>query len=221
MSIDSDKISGQIACLDTDNMLATLISTKGYHCEVWRSIGNIVTSEGRIPLDFVIKKFRRPCSIKEIELYHKQYRLLKSKLDDLIPDALFVITTIDDEISVVVIAETTLPWFNIANPVNQREAIPMLRSLPRAQSQLTRFIDAAREWRESDDCRIIDIYGLDNLVLDKNREIKYLDSFSVFFHEDLLYLTDEVDQGLKEKIDLSLQRLEYLEYVLQESRKKL
>jgi hypothetical protein len=217
MGKESDRISGQIACLDTENILATLIATSGYHCEVWRSIGNIIVDGERKALDIVIKKFRGPCSVREVEVYRKQYVILKNKLEDIIPPAIFVITTIDDDVSVLVIAETVRPWFNIANPANEREAIPLLRRLPKAQNQLQRFLAAAREWRASKDARVIDLYGLDNLVLDTEREIRYVDSFGVFFNEDLLYLTNEVDESFKAKIELSLNRLEYLEYMLREA----
>jgi hypothetical protein len=221
MSKESDKISGHIGCLDTENILATLIATSGYHCEVWRSIGNIIVGGERQSLDIVIKKFRGPCSMREAEVYRKHYHILKEKLDDIIPSAIFVVTTIDDEVSVAVIAETIKPWFNIANPANEGEAIPLLRRLPKAQNQLQRFISAAHEWRTGKETRVIDLYGLDNLVLDTQREIKYVDSFGVFFNEDLLYLTGEVDESFKSKIELSLNRLEYLDHMLKEVRRSV
>ncbi|MES9936204.1 MAG: hypothetical protein ABW153_07160, partial [Sedimenticola sp.] len=70
----------------------------------------------------------------------------------------------------------------------------------------------------SDDSRLIDLYGLDNLIMDQNHEIRYLDSFYVFFYEDLLdLLQGEPDDPLKEYITVSLERLHYLEDILKES----
>ncbi|MCW8920759.1 MAG: hypothetical protein OQK68_04705, partial [Sedimenticola sp.] len=64
------------------------------------------------------------------------------------------------------------------------------------------------------DHKVIDLYGLDNLVLDKNKDVRYLDSFEVFFHEDMLYIIDDPCDDLREKINVSLRRLEYLEDML-------
>jgi hypothetical protein len=116
----------------------------------------------------------------------------------------------------MVLARTFTPWFNIANPSNEEEALPLLGKLNKARAQLERFVSAAREWREQES-KIIDLFGIDNLVLDKNHQIRYLDSFGVFFHEDVLHLIDGVDRDLIEKIDLSLHRLDYLEYLLKKS----
>jgi hypothetical protein len=64
---------------------------------------------------------------------------------------------------------------------------------------------------------MIDLFGLDNLVMDINREIVFLDSFFVFFFEDLFHLIDcsHQDDGLKEKVKISLKRLDYLERLLE------
>ncbi len=218
MSRANDRIEGRVACLDTRNLLASLIATSGYHCDVWRSTVVMVRNGERSSLDLVIKVHTRPCSQAEARIYRKQYLLLKAELDEIVPSAAFAVTEVDGFSSVVVIADAVNRWFNIANPGNEDETIPLLAKLPRARDQLNRFLTAARRWQERDD-KVIDLYGLDNLVLDVNREVRYLDSFEVFFNRDLLTLLDEPDEGLREKIDLSLRRCEYLEYVLTEARK--
>lgn len=134
-----------------------------------------------------------------------------------LPATRFVHTEVDGEPSVVVIARTHTPWFNLANPSNEEEAVPLLRRLGRARDQLRRFIAAARGWHGDRDPRVIDLFGVDNLVLDRGYQLRYLDSFGVFFHESLLHLLAEVDEELKYKIDLSLRRLDYLEHLLSES----
>ncbi len=219
MSKENDRIPENIACLPTGHIPATLISTRGHHCEVWRTTRLIAKNDRKQPLDIVIKRHRKPCPMPEVRVLRKEFRELKRRLKEIIPHTLYVATKIDSEDNVVVIAEAVNPWFNIANPVNEEETIPMLRQLPRARSQLRRFIDAAKFWYREQGIRIIDLYGLDNLILDVNREIKYIDSFCVFFYGDLLYiLDDDVNDALKEKMDISLQRRDYLEYVLKESK---
>jgi hypothetical protein len=80
---------------------------------------------------------------------------------------------------------------------------------------LATFVAAARRWREGPDPRIIDLYGLDNLVMDNRRQVRYVDSFYVFFFEDMLHiLGGEPDYELEEKIAVSRRRLEYLEDIL-------
>lgn len=218
MSKENDRIAGNIACLDTLNMPATLISTRGFHCDVWRSTGFIVEGGERLPLDIVIKRHLEPCSFREVVTLNKEYRELKSKLDDMVPDALFVSTKIDGVDNVVVIAEAVTPWFNIANPANEEETIPLLRHLPMARSQLRQFVETAKAWHNEQNMRIIDLYGIDNLILDVNRNVKYIDSFRIFFYGDLLYVVDEVDDDLKVKMEIALERRDYLEYVIRESR---
>ena len=214
---DMDRIPGEIACLDTTRLPATLISSVGHHCEVWQQASAIVRDGQRTGLDLVIKKFRQPCSFREASVYAREYQRLRDALDDMVPSTLFVYSRVDGHGSVVAIAETVSTWFNIANPHNESEAIPLLRRLARARAQLRRFIDAAHTWHNQSDPKLIDLYGVDNLVLDRNYHLRYLDSFGVFFHESLLYLLAEVDESLKAKIDLSLERLAYLEHLLLEA----
>ena len=217
MSKEDERISARIACLDIRNMPATLVPAFGYHCEVWRSTGIMVREGTRIPIDVVIKRHFEPCSLREVQVLYSEYQELKNRLEEMIPSALYVSTRINGVDNVVVIAEAANPWFNIANPANEEETIPLLRQLSRARNQLRRFVEAARFWHQEQD-RIIDLYGLDNLILDVSREVRYIDSFGVFFYGDLLYALDEVDQTVQDKIELSLQRRDYLEYVIRESK---
>ena len=214
----TNRISSDIACLKTEEMPAILISTRGFHCTVWQSTTIAIQGSKRTTIDFVIKKYHGPCSLREIEILYKDYLEIKSELEEMIPTAIFVPTLIEKIPSVVVLAETIYPWFNIANSSNEEEVIPLLKKLPKAKDQLERFLEAAKHWYRQDPPRVIDLYGIDNLVFDKNREIKYLDSFSVFFYEDLLYMVDDVDETLRERIEISIKRMDYLEYILQESK---
>ncbi len=208
-----------IACLNTHQIPAILISTTGFHCKVWQSTMLLVHDGGTKTIDYVIKKCNDPCSLREIEILNRDYREIKARLGEIIPTAIFVSTRVDGREGAIAIAETVYPWFNLANPANEEEAIPLLGKLPKARDQLELFLTAAREWYTQNNGKIIDLYGIDNLILDRNSRIKYIDSFSVFFYEDLLYLCDEVDAELQERINISLKRRDYLEYLLDESRK--
>lgn len=215
-----DRLLVDIACLDHKQLRASLISTTGSHCEVWRSSRRSVTREDEDAdtayLEFVIKWPLARYSEIEARLLARHYRLLKETLDEIIPNALFVVTRVNGTPSVLVLAKAVNVWFNIANPQNEEEAVRLLCANPKSRIQLARFVRAARAWRKSDNPRVIDLFGLDNLIMDINREIVFLDSFFVFFFEDMFHLIDntEEDDGLKEKIDISLKRLAYLEHLL-------
>ncbi len=212
-----DRIVSRVGCLDTERLVATLIPATGYHCEVWKSVGTIVHHRRRQLLEMIIKLHYQPCSFQEIRLYALQYRKLRQVLGEIVPQAEFVATEVNGQPSVIVIAEAVSPWFNLANPANEEEAIELLRRNPRARDQLDRFLSAARHWYDAEGRRVIDLYGLDNLVLDKRtHEVRYIDSFEVFFNEDLLDLLPDPDDALRERITLSLRRLDYLNYVLAE-----
>ncbi|MEW8459085.1 MAG: hypothetical protein AB2653_02125, partial [Candidatus Thiodiazotropha endolucinida] len=77
-------------------------------------------------------------------------------------------------------------------------------------------VKAAQAWRNSDNPKMIDLFGIDNLIMDTNREIRFLDSFFVFFFEDTFHIIDggEEDSELKDKVELSEKRLRYLEHLL-------
>ncbi|MCB1909986.1 MAG: hypothetical protein KDH15_21705 [Rhodocyclaceae bacterium] len=212
-----DRIPGEIACLPIERLPASMISDVGNHCQVWRQGGGFVQGGKRTTTDLVIKKFRQDCSFAEARVYAREHRRLREALDDMIPATVFVHTRVDGQHSVVAIAEAVSTWFNVANPHNEGEAVPLLARLERSREQLRRFVAAAHRWRDSDDPKVIDLYGIDNLVLDRDYQLRYLDSFGVFFHESLLYMLAEMDHELKTKIDLSLARLEYLEHLLAES----
>ncbi len=217
-----DRIVSQVGCLDTERLVATLIPATGYHCEVWKSLGALIHNRRRQRLEIIIKLHYQPCRFEEIRLYALQYRKLRQRLGEIVPQAEFVATEVNGQPSVIVIAEAVYPWFNLANPANEEETIELLCRTPRARDQLDLFLSAARHWYDAEDARrVIDLYGLDNLVLDKKtRELRYVDSFEVFFNEDLLDLLPDPDAGLIERITLSLRRLEYLNYVLAEIDKR-
>lgn len=214
MGKEYDRISSDIQCLNVRKLPATLISNRGAHCIVWQTGG--YKKHKKYHLDYVIKRHRLSCTDRDVQLYYRDYLKLKTRLQDMIPSAVFVRTLVNGEPNLMVLARTFTPWFNIANPSNEEEALPLLGKLNKARAQLERFVSAAREWRDRES-KIIDLFGIDNLVLDKNHQIRYLDSFGVFFHEDVLHLIDGVDRDLIEKIDLSLHRLDYLEYLLKKS----
>jgi hypothetical protein len=123
---------------------------------------------------------------------------------------------VDGEHNILVFARAFTPWFNLANPAVAEDAIPLMAKLPKARRQLGLFLNIVNRIREVDQ-KVIDLYGLDNLVLDKNKDVRYLDSFEVFFHEDMLYILDDPCEDLREKIHVSLKRLEYLEFLLEKS----
>lgn len=214
MAKENSRIPAQINCIRTQEMSATLISTQGSHCEVWETAGTFVRQNVRYYIDFVLKKPLTPYPEQEVKAFNREYLLLKKYLDDIIPNALFVTCEIDGQASMVVLARTVRAWFNIANPGNEEEAIELLRKLPKARRQLITFLDAAERWHENDG-KVIDLFGLDNLVLDKDHNIRYIDSFGVFFYEDLLYILDTPDPDLKLQIDISIRRRNYLRQILQ------
>ncbi|MBV2122797.1 MAG: hypothetical protein KUF74_15235 [Candidatus Thiodiazotropha sp. (ex Ctena orbiculata)] len=219
---ETDQMVVDIACLDHSRFRATLISTIGSHCEVWRSSkrheklvdGEVETSY----TEFVIKWPYTDYSENETKLLARHYRQLKDTLDEIIPDALFVVTKINGRASVLVLAQAINVWFNIANQQNEEEAIKLLCANPKSRIQLSRFVKAAQAWRKSDNPKVIDLFGIDNLVMDTNRDIHFLDSFFVFFFEDTFHLIDgcEEDTELADKVNLSIKRMNYLEKLLEQ-----
>jgi hypothetical protein len=217
-----DRLQLDIACLDHQQLRASLVSTTGSHCEVWRSSkrnGNQDVDETSYT-EFVIKWPLTQFSEREARLLARHYRLLKETLDEIIPDALFVVTKVNGEPGIFVLAQAVNVWFNIANQQNEEEALRLLCANPKARIQLARFVRAAQAWRDSDNPRIIDLFGLDNLIMDINREIHFLDSFFVFFFGDMFHLIEESadDSELKDKLDISLKRLAYLEHLVEMTR---
>lgn len=210
MTQEADRFPAKIACLETENMPFTLVSTAGFHCDVWRSIGVIVRGGERAPMDFVLKRYKRPCTLAEVRILGKEYRTIKSALEEIVPTARFVATQVDAKSSVIVLAENCTPWFDLSNPGNEDEALPLMKRKARARAQLADFTRHARRWME-EEAKIIDLGGTENLVLDKDYGVRYLDSFHVFFYLDMLHLIDEVDDSLTFRIEMCIRRLEYLE----------
>lgn len=218
VSREQDSLPVDLGCLPSAGMPATLISTQGSHCEVWQSMGSIWLEDERHEMNFVIKRHLLPCPAREVDIYYRDYRKLRGALGEIVPTALFARTRMEGEENLVVLAETVVPWFNIANPAMEAEAVPLLARLSKAKVQLRHFIDTVVEWWQQEG-KVIDLYGVDNLVLDKNQQIRYVDSFNTFFHEDLLYILDEPDESLRQQIQISLKRLQYLRHVLVEADK--
>jgi hypothetical protein len=215
-----DQLSVEISCLDQRRLKATLVSTIGSHCEVWRSNRRYEIepeNEDQVTYtEFVIKRPFSDYSMSEAALLARHYRHLKETLDEIIPNALFVVSKINGKPNLFVLAKAINIWFNIANQQNEEEAMKLLCAYPKARIQLARFVKAAQAWRLADNPKMIDLFGIDNLIMDTNREIRFLDSFFVFFFEDTFHLIDgsEDDSELKDKVELSVKRLHYLEHLL-------
>ena len=224
---ESDFLKADIACLNPKALHATLISSLGNHCQVWRTSKRdelrtpLIQEDEPAYLEFVIKYPVIHYSDSEIRLLAQHYRLLKEQLDDIIPDALFFIARINGRRNICVLARAVNIWFNIANPQFQEEAIPLLQEYPKALNQLERFIAVAEALRTSANPRLLDLYGLDNLVLDNNREIRFVDSFDVFFFEDMMDLFGDADPELGMKINISLERLAYLKRILAQAKQAI
>ncbi len=224
MTITDDAIQGReedrpaldVACLNPSCRLAALVATTGNHCQVWRSAYKQPDgTDGEAYTEFVIKYPHDLCTDADIRILMRQYQMLRDALGEIVPEALFVRTCIDGRPNLFVLASAVNVWFNIANPQNREEAVGLLRDYPIARAQLEHFLNAARQWRTGPNPRVIDLYGLDNLVMDNQRQIRYVDSFFVFFFEDMLHLLGgEPDYELESKIHLSLRRVAYLEDIL-------
>ena len=216
---EEDRPALDVACLSPECRQAALVSTTGNHCRVWRSSRKNLDSDGQETYtEFVIKYPLDRYHDSDVRILARQYRMLREALGEVVPEALFVMSCINGQPNLFVIARAVNVWFNIANPRNREEAIGLLREYPIARDQLKRFLEQAHLWRQGPNPRIIDLYGLDNLVMDNQRQIRFVDSFYVFFFEDMLHLIGgERDYDLEEKIEVSLQRLRYLEEILQAS----
>jgi len=213
---EEDRPALDVACLNPNCRRVALVSTTGNHCQVWRGTRKHENSaDGESYTEFVIKYPLDRYRDTDSRILASQYQELRAKLGNMVPEALFVISYIDSEPNLFIIARAVNVWFNIANPQNREEAIGLLREYPVARAQLVRFVGQAAKWREGPNPRVIDLYGLDNLVMDNQRQIRFVDSFYVFFFEDMLHLLGgEPDYDLQEKIEASLRRLAYLEEIL-------
>jgi hypothetical protein len=218
----ADRPALDVACLNPGCRRAALVSTTGNHCQVWRGMRkHEVPVEGKSYTEFVIKYPLDQYSDADARILASQYRMLRKGLGDMVPEALFVRSCINEKPNLFVVARAVNVWFNIANPQNREEAIGLLCEFPLARAQLAQFIRQAEKWRQGPNPKVIDLYGLDNLVMDNQRQIRFVDSFYVFFFEDMLHLLGgEPDYELQDKIDLSLHRLAYLKGILALSKKK-
>ena len=214
---EEDRPALDIDCLNPKCRRAALVSTTGNHCQVWRGTRKHEHPvAGESYTEFVIKYPLDHYNDADARIMMRQYRMLRDALGDIIPEGLFVVSRINGRPNLFVLARAVNVWFNIANPLNREEAIGLLRDYPIAWAQLDRFVRQARRWRQGPNPRVIDLYGIDNLVMDNQRKIRFVDSFYVFFFEDMLHLLGgEHDHDLEDKIRVSLQRLAYLEDILQ------
>ena len=216
MSQDQDKLPENVLCMNAEAMPFTLISTLGFHCDVWRSIGKLITPTGSADLDCVVKIGSQRCTQAQVRVLAKEHRMLRAALGELVPAATFVSTRIDREPRALVLAEACTPWFDLGNPTNESESLPMLERQPRLRQQLRDFTQAARKWLD-ERRMLIDLIGAENLVLDRNGGVRYVDSFHVFFYLDTLDVIDQVDGGFLLRIEQSVERLGYLEWLVSQS----
>ena len=213
---EEDRPALDIACINPKCRRAALVSTTGNHCQVWRGTRKRRFRSGaETYTEFVVKYPLDRYSDADARILARQYYQLREALGEIVPEAVFAMSCINGEPNLFVLARAVNVWFNIANPTNREEAIGLLRDHPIARAQLGVFVREARRWRKGPNPRVIDLYGLDNLVMDNQRQIRFVDSFYVFFFEDMLHLLGgDRDYELEEKIAVSLRRLGYLEEIL-------
>ena len=216
MARDNDRIDSRIACLRTKDVPATLISDDGYHCEVWRSSGSIFRNGQRQSLDLVVKVPRQAISESEVRVLHREHHQIRERLGDIVPVTVFARTEIDEHPSMIAMAPNIRRWFDVANPIHEEEIAPLIGQSDRLRQAIQHFVDAAEHWYVTES-KVIDLYGRDNLVFDRNRHLHYIDSFSVFFYADLLAVLPDPDPGLVERIRISRERLAYLQHLLGQS----
>lgn len=217
MGRSSLRIPNDIGCLDTARLRATFISSLGFHCDAWH-VNRIFLRTGKSLIrNYIIKRYRQPCSMRQIQVYQRDYLELRAQLGTMIPKAMFFQTRVDGQVTVLAVARAVTRWFNLAHPAYESEAAPLLRRLPKARAQLQDFVSAAHRWYHSPDMKVIDLWGADNLVLDNKQNVRYLDSFNVFFYPDVFHTIGEPSELLEEKIAVSRRRLEYLKHLLVES----
>ena len=210
---EHDRLSVPVDCIDVASIPMTLVSTSGFHCEVWQSMGYLRDADAGVFIDFVLKRHLDPCPLVQTRIYARDHRTLRSALGATVPDARFVATRVDGVENVIVLAETCTPWFDVANPGNEEETVALLRSRPRAARALARFVRVALAWAQAPVQRVIDLFGRENLVLDRSYRLRYLDSFGVFYYPDILDVVAEPDPALAQRIEISLARLDYLRNV--------
>lgn len=211
-------LAGTIGCIDTRGLKTTLISTVGTHCDVWRTTRMVSREGGALMLDLVIKRPKLAVSHAEIRIMRRDWKILHDRLGDIVPEAIFVETEVQGSPNVVVVAEAAPLWFNVANPAYEEDAVMLMRQNPKSREQLGLFIEAARDWYDQGNGKLIDLFGLDNLVIDVNRRVRYVDSFNVFFYLDLLDMEDDADSHLRNMVEISLERLDYLDWVMRLTR---
>jgi len=216
MARDNDRIDSRIACLRTEDVPATLISDDGYHCEVWRSSGSIFRNGQRQSLDLVVKVPRQAISESQVRVLHREHHQIRERLGDIVPVTVFARTEIDEHPSMIAMAPNIRRWFDVANPIHEEEIAPLIGQSDRLRQAIQHFVDAAEHWYVTES-KVIDLYGRDNLVFDRNRHLHYIDSFSVFFYADLLAVLPDPDPGLVERIRISRERLAYLQHLLGQS----
>lgn len=216
MPHELDRLPDNISCVDADSIPFTLISTLGFHCDVWRSIGRLTRGESTVQVDCVLKIGSIRCTQPQVRALAREHHLLKSTLGELIPDATFVAARVNREPRALVLAEACQPWFDLGNPTNETEALPMLANTPRLHRQMRDFTHQARRWLD-EKRMVIDLIGSENLVLDRSGGLRYLDSFHVFFYLDTLDAIEEVDDAFLERVEQSVERLSYLEWLVTES----
>ncbi len=203
----TDAITSDIACLRTRRLPATLISTRGFHCHVWQA--SLPPTGERERLEVIIKKAHGRVSWNETRALQREYDRIKAALGDIVPETHYVHTRVDGQPGVIVLAQVIKPWFDLANPGNEEESLSLLRLWPGAGRQFRRFVDVATAWAQDD--LLIDLTGDTNLVLDRDRAVRFIDSFRVFFYVDMLHVIDDVDREFEGRIDLCCRRLAYLQ----------
>lgn len=210
---EADRLAKRVHCLDLEDVPFTLISKYGFHCDVWRSIGRLITAEGPMSMDFVLKVAKHSCSVREVKVLAREHRLLRRGLEDVIPRTFYVATRIDDKPGVVAYADTCQLWFDLANPTNEVESLALLKRARRTPDQLRRFVKSARRLLD-EERKLVDLFGSENLIVDRHYNVRYIDSFHVFFYMETADVIDDVGEQFRYRSDQSIQRLEYLEWLV-------
>jgi hypothetical protein len=215
MTREADRVPAKVACVEKESMPFTLVSTAGFHCDVRRSIGVMVRGGERASMDFMLKRYKRPCTLAEIRVSGKEYLTIKGALEEIVPTARFGKTRMDAKPSVVVLAVNCTPRFDLSSPGNKDEALALLSRRGSAKAQLADFVRRALYWTD-EESKIIDLGGHREPGPGQRLRGRYLDGFHVFFYLDMLDVIEEVDDSLSFRFQVCIRRLDYLQRLVKQ-----
>lgn len=187
----SPNLSEEVPCISPKAFIRKN-TRNGSHCENYHAY-----TQGDKTAHTYVKKSFSLISDDDLNRYKKEYDEIKLRLGEIVPNATYIRAKVGQTLGALVLAEPIKITTDMLSEENKPYILEVLKSNPQTRQQLEDLLDAFDEWLAKGKVLDLSDNGEENVVLDENQNLHYIDSFDVFLNSRYRSLIESSEQNAK------------------------